>query len=226
MGPSISEVLPFAIGVAISPIPLVAVILMLFTPRAKVNGTAFLVGWVLGLGALATVVYLVVDAANASTDSTASDSTSTVKVVLGVVLVVAALRRWRTRPAPGTEPELPRWMASVDHFTPGRAGGLGVLLGAVNPKNLVLTLGAAAGLAQLPGESSADAAAGIVAFVLIASSTTAACVAYRVFGGERSRARLDDARAWLLAHDDAVMTVLFLVFGVVLLADGTGRLSA
>jgi threonine/homoserine/homoserine lactone efflux protein len=226
MGASISEVLPFAIGVAVSPIPLVAVILMLFTPRAKANGTAFLVGWVVGLGVLATVVYLIVGAAGASTDTTASDSTSTVKVVLGVLLLIAALRKWRNRPAPGTEPELPKWMTGVDHFTPGKAVGLGVLLGAVNPKNLALTLGAAAGLAQLPGETGSEALVGIVAFVVIASSTTAACVAYRVFGGERSRAHLDDARAWLITHNDAVMMVLFLVFGVVLLADGTGRLSA
>jgi len=226
MGQSISEVLPFAIGVAISPVPLIAVILMLFTPRAKSNGVAFLVGWVLGLGVLATAVYLVVDATNASSDTTASDSTSTVKVVLGVLLIVAALRRWRKRPAPGVEPEMPKWMASVDHFTPVRAAGLGVLLGAVNPKNLALTLGAAAGLAQLPGETGADALAGIVAFVVLASSTTAACVGYRVFGGERSRVRLDLAKAWLTAHNDAVMMVLFLVFGVLLLAQGTGRLSA
>ena len=227
MGPSISQVLPFAIGVAISPIPLVAVILMLFTPRAKANGTAFLVGWVVGLGVLATIVYLVVDAVNASTpDSTGSDSTSTVKVVLGVLLLVAALRKWRNRPAPGTEPAMPKWMTGVDHFTPGKAAGLGVLLGAVNPKNLVLTIGAASGLAQMVGETTGDAVAGIVAFVVIASSTTAACVGYRVFGGERSRAQLDSAKAWLTTHNDAVMTVLFLVFGVVLLADGTGRLSA
>ncbi|MBM3658444.1 MAG: GAP family protein [Actinobacteria bacterium] len=226
MGQSISEVLPYAIGVAISPIPLIAVILMLFTPRAKANGTAFLLGWVLGLGVLATVVYVVANAANASTDNTASDSTSTVRVVLGVVLIVVALRRWRNRPGPGVTPEMPKWMAGVDRFTPAKAAGLGVLLGAVNPKNLVLTLGAAANLAQMPGLSSADAVAGIVAFVVIASSTTAACVAYRVFGGDRSRARLDDAKLWLTNHNDAVMMVLFLVFGVVLVAQGTGRLSA
>ena len=121
---------------------------------------------------------------------------------------------------------MPKWMAGVDHFTPARAAGLGVLLGAVNPKNLVLTIGAASGLAQTVGETTGEAIAGIVAFVVVASSTTAACVAYRVFGGDRSRATLDDAKAWLTTHNDAVMTVLFLVFGVVLLADGTGRLGA
>ena len=224
MGPSISEVLPFAIGVAISPIPLIAVILMLFTPRAKVNGTAFLAGWVVGLSVLAAVVYFVADAANAGTDSDASDTTSTVKVVLGVVLIVLAARKWRQRPAPGSDPEMPKWMAGVDHFTPARAAGLGVVLGAVNPKNLILTVGAAAGLAQLD-EGTGDALVGLVAFVLIASSTTALAVAYRVFGGAKSEAELQRAKAWLTVHNDAVMVVLFLVFGVVLFAEGTGRLT-
>ena len=37
MGQGISEVLTFAVGVAISPVPIIAVILMLFSQRAKVN---------------------------------------------------------------------------------------------------------------------------------------------------------------------------------------------
>ena len=225
MGQSISEVLPWALGVAISPVPLIAVILMLFTPRAKQNGPAFLLGWVVGLGVLAAVVYIVADALNVSSDSTASDSTSTVKVVLGVALIIGGLRRLRKRTPAGTEPAMPKWMAGVDSFTPVKAAGLGVVLGAVNPKNLVLTIGAATGLAQL-GESSGDAVVGLIAFVVIASSTTALAVGYRIFGGEAAHAHLDEAKAWLTVHNEAVMAVLFLVFGVVILAQGTGRLSA
>lgn len=41
MGQGISEVLPFAIGVAVVPIPVIAVIVMLFSSRARVNGTVF-----------------------------------------------------------------------------------------------------------------------------------------------------------------------------------------
>jgi hypothetical protein len=225
IGPSISEVLPWAIGVAISPIPLVAVILMLFTPRAKQNGPAFLVGWVVGLGALATVVYVVADALNVSDSNRASDSTSTLKIVLGAALVVGGLRRLRNRTPAGAEPTMPKWMTTVDGFTPVKAAGLGVLLGAVNPKNLVLTFGAATGLAQLPGASTADAVAGLIAFVLIASSTTAVAVGYRLFGGDASRAHLEDAKAWLTTHNEAVMAVLFLVFGVVILSQGLGLLT-
>ncbi len=46
---ALGSILPQAIGVAISPIPIIAVILMLFSKRARSNGTAFLVGWVLAL---------------------------------------------------------------------------------------------------------------------------------------------------------------------------------
>ncbi len=225
MGQAVSEVLPFAIGVAISPVPLIAVILMLFTPRAKQNGPAFLLGWVVGLGVLATVVYVVADAADVASDSGASDSTSTIKVVLGVALIVGGLRRLRNRTPAGAEPEMPKWMAGLDGFTPVKAVGLGVVLGAVNPKNLVLTIGAATGLAQL-GLSSSDVVGGLISFVVIASSTTALAVGYRILGGDAADARLIEAKAWLTVHNEAVMAMLFLVFGVVILAQGTGRLSS
>jgi hypothetical protein len=45
-------VLPFAVRVAISPVPIIAVILVLFSARARVNGPAFLAGWVLVMGVL------------------------------------------------------------------------------------------------------------------------------------------------------------------------------
>src|SRR5215831_11088875 len=101
MGQGISEVLPFAIGVAISPIPIVAIILILFSDRARVNGPVFLLGWVAGLAVVSTVVYFVADAANAATDQTASDTVSWGKVALGVLLLGLARRNWAKRPAPG-----------------------------------------------------------------------------------------------------------------------------
>jgi hypothetical protein len=48
MGQVIGEYLPLAVGVAISPIPIVAVILMLFTDRARQDSLAFSVGWIGG----------------------------------------------------------------------------------------------------------------------------------------------------------------------------------
>jgi Sap, sulfolipid-1-addressing protein len=50
MGQAIGGSLALAVGIAISPIPIIAVVLMLTTPRARANGPAFLAGWLLGLG--------------------------------------------------------------------------------------------------------------------------------------------------------------------------------
>jgi hypothetical protein len=50
MGEAIGQLLPLAVGVAVSPMPIVAVILMLVTPRARSNGPAFLLGWLVASG--------------------------------------------------------------------------------------------------------------------------------------------------------------------------------
>ena len=225
MGQAISEVLTFAIGVAISPIPIIAVILMLFSRRARVNGPMFLLGWVIGLAVLSGVVYAIADSANAATDSSASDSVSWLKIVLGVVLLGLARRDWRSRPAPGSEPEMPKWMAGVDGLTPAKAFGLAVLLSSVNPKNLILTVGAATTVAQL-GVSTSDAVVALAVFVAIASLTIAGPVVYYLLGGDGAKAHLDDLKAWLGANNATVMAVLFLVFGVALISKGLGPLTA
>ncbi len=225
MGQGISEVLTWAVGVAISPIPIIAVILMLFSQRARVNGPAFLLGWILSLAAVSTVVYVLAHDGNVATSSTANDSVSWGKIVLGVALLSLALRNWRKRPAPGTEPVMPKWMATVDSMSPGKAFGLAVLLAAVNPKNLLLTLGSASGLAQL-GLTTSEAVVATAVFVLIASLSIAVPVAYAVFGGEGARHTLDSAKTWLTLHNAAVMAVLFLVFGVDLIAKGLPPLTS
>ena len=194
MGQGISAVLTFAIGVAISPVPIIAVILMLFSQRARVNGPAFLLGWVVALAALSTVVYVVSHDGNVATSSTAADSVSWGKIVLGVALLALARRNWRKRPAPGEEAAMPKWLASVESVSPVKAFGLAVVLAAVNPKNLILTLGAAAGLAQVPGLSTSDAVVSLAVFVVIASLTIAGPVLYALFGGERAQASLTRPR--------------------------------
>jgi Sap-like sulfolipid-1-addressing protein len=224
MGRGISEILTFAVGVAISPAAIVAVILMLFSRRARVNGPLFLLGWVVGLGGLVAVVYAISDQSNAGSSNTSSDSVSWLKIGLGAGFLLLARREWRKRPGPGAESEMPKWMGRVDALTPVQALGLGVLLGVVNPKNLALGIGAAAGLAQL-SLSTADAVVSLVVFVAIGSLSIAIPVIYYQLAGERAAAKLEELKDWLGRHNDAVMAILFLVFGVALIAKGLEPLT-
>jgi len=216
---SIAEVLTYAVGVAISPVPIIAVILMLFSARARVNGPMFLAGWVVALAVVSIVAYALADAGDAATDDTASDTVSWGQIAVGVLFLLLAARQWRSRPAPGAEPEMPKWMAGIDGFSPAKAFTLALLLAGLNPKNLLLSAGAGAALAQL-GASTTDAVVSWIVYVVLASITILVPVVYYLVGGDRAKAGLDSTKQWLAAHNAAVMTVLFLVFGVKLVAEG------
>jgi threonine/homoserine/homoserine lactone efflux protein len=224
VGKAISEVLTYGVGVAISVAPIIAVILMLFSQRARVNGPLFLLGWVIALAAVSIIAYEVADQNNAATNTTTSDTISWGHIVLGVLLLLLAVRNWRKRPAPGVEPSMPKWMAGVDNVGPGKAFGLGLLLDGVNPKNLILTIAAATGLAQLD-PSTSDAVVALIVFVVIGSLTIAGPVVYYLFGGEHAKAVLEELKEWLRIHNVAVMAVLFLVLGVDLIAKGIPPLT-
>lgn len=219
MAEGISAVLTYAIGVAISPVPIIAVILMLFSIRARVNGPMFLAGWVVSLALVSGVVYIASDASDAATDSTTSDAISWGKIAFGLLFLLFAARQWRSRPELGVDPEMPKWMAGIDSFTPVKAFGMAVLLAGVNPKNLLLSAGAGAALAQV-GASTTDAVVSLIVFVVVGSITILGPVAYYLLGGEGAKGSLDSMKGWLAVHNAAVMTVLFLVFGVKLIADG------
>jgi threonine/homoserine/homoserine lactone efflux protein len=218
MAEAISAVLTYAVGVAISPTPIIAGILMLFSARARTNGPMFLTGWVLAIGVLCAVAYFLADAGDAATDETASDTISWGKLAVGVFFLLVAAKQWRSRPAPGVQSEMPKWMAGIDAFSPGKAFTLGLLVAGVNPKNLLLSLGAGAALAQA-GPSTPEAVVSWVIFVVVGSLTIAGPVVYSLVGGETARATLDAMKQWLAVHNVAVMTVLFLFFGVKLVAD-------
>ncbi len=212
----IAAVLPYAVGVAVSPVPIIAVILMLFSSRARVNGPLFLLGWAVALAVVSGVSFAAGDAATASSGA---DTGSWAQVIIGALFLLLAARSWHSRPAPGEEADRPAWMAGIDSFSPGRALVLALLLAGVNPKNLLLAAGAGAAVAGLALPAT-GAAVTLGVFVVLASLTIAGPVVYYLLGGQRARSRLDTVKEWLAFHNDAVMTVLFLVLGVNLVSQG------
>src|SRR4051812_17368663 len=121
MGQAIGQVLSFGVGVALSPVPIIAVVLMLATPRGRVNGPVFLAGWVVGLAFVGTVVLLVANGGDASEAGAPADWVSILKLVLGLALLGLAVKQWPGRPRGDQVPELPAWMKKVDTFTPARS---------------------------------------------------------------------------------------------------------
>lgn len=211
----IGEILPLALGIAISPIPIIAAILMLFSADAGRTSTGFLIGWVLGI-VLATGLFTVLSGSLGASDQ--PTGVSWAKVGLGVVLMAAGVRQWRARnEAKGP----PKWMTAIDGMTVVQALGLGFALAAINPKNLLMAVAAGVAIGA-GGLSVADDIVAIAIFTVIAASTVAIPVVAYAVAKDRMSAPLDDARSWLQDHNTAVMAVLFVVIGAVLIGKGIG----
>jgi threonine/homoserine/homoserine lactone efflux protein len=194
-------------------------VLMLSTPRAGANGLAFLVGWLVGLTAVGTIVFLISGWIGATDDSGGPATwESVLKLVLGLLLLLLAVKQWRGRPRSDEPATEPKWMGAVDSFTPAKTAGAGVVLSAANPKNLVLAIGAAAAIAETEISVGQEIVAYAV-FVLIGTIGVAAPVFIYFALGERARPLLDGLHTWMARNNAVIMAVLFLVIGAKLVGD-------
>jgi threonine/homoserine/homoserine lactone efflux protein len=223
VGQAIGESLPLSVGVAISPIPIIAIILMLLSKRAGSNSTAFFMGWSIGVTGVVVAVVALAGAGGAGTPSKPASWEAWLRIGLGVLLLVLAGRDWRKRPKAGQEPELPKWLSTIESTTPPKALGLGVLLSAVNPKNLLLLVAGGTAIAQ-GTNTLAPKIGAVVVFVVVAVSSVALPVVLYWVLGERAQRTLNAMNHWLRANNAVVMAVLVLVFGVVLIGKGIGGL--
>lgn len=212
----IGEILPSAVGVAISPIPIIAVILMLGTPRARQDGPAFAAGWIVGLVAVSLVVSLL---SNGVSSDTAYDSTNWLEVALGLVFFGLARREWKSRPAKGEPAEMPTWMKAIDEVQPGKAFTFGVLLSGLNPKNLALTAAASARITQAQ-LSAAHELISFAVFVIIASITVVGSVVFYLLAGDKAAKPLASLKEVMVEHNVVIMVVILLILGAKLLGDG------
>lgn len=214
MGSTVGQILPFAIGVGVNPLPVIAVILLLLTPRARATGLSFLAGWLAGLiliGGIAIAIANRTDLYGAEGSSLAT----WVSLLLGVLVLGLAVKQWLGRPAKGEASDAPAWMAALDQINLWRALRLGALLAAANPKNLVLTLTAAVIIVE-GGHTGAQEALALAVFVIVASIGVAVpIVAYFALGSKASSI-LEGWRAWLVRNNATIMSLVLGVIGLLL----------
>ncbi len=205
------SLLPLAVGMAISPLPIVAVVAILLSARGRTAAPAYT-----GAFLLVTLAVIGVGAATSAGASAASHGAGgkIVVLVLTALLTVGftafAVVSWRGRPKPGTAPVAPGWLAAVDAITPARAAGLGVLMAATNSKNLPLELkgGALLGAAHLP------VAVTVLLCVALAVAGSLALVLPTLLGATGLPAVVSALRRLkdeMIAHNAVIMTVLFAV---------------
>jgi hypothetical protein len=213
---ALGDVLPLAVAVAVFPVPIIAVVLLLGSDRAK--GFVFVLAWCVGLTAVGAIVLALADGTDASDDREPAAWVAVLLLALGLLLFAAAIKQWHGRPTAGQRTPTPPWMRAIDDFTIAKAGGAGFALSAVNPKNALLVIAAALeiGARGLPASQQITL---LLVFVVIASVGVLTPLALALALGHRSRVPLDALRGWMADNNAVIMTVLFLVIGAKLVGD-------
>lgn len=213
-GQVLTELIPLALVIALSPLSIIPAVLVLHTPRPKPTGLAFLLGWVTALAAL-TVLFTGISGLIGGFDHPPRWA-SFVRIVIGVALIVFGVIRWIKRNAAA---HTPGWMRSITEATPTKAAVTAAVLTVANPKVLFICL--AAGLAVgtsglgVPGTWLAAA----IFVVASASSVIVPVLAY-VIAGSKLDPTLTRIKEWLERHHAALVAIILIVIGLMVLYKG------
>ncbi|HZA32759.1 MAG TPA: GAP family protein [Propionibacteriaceae bacterium] len=218
---AVGHLLPIAVALAVSSVPIMVMIMILLSPRRNVSALPFLLGWVIGI---ALVVFLSALGANALPEAPrrVQDTLAAVlEIVIGAVLICGAVISflWRSR---SQTAGVPNWLRSVDSFGPLSSFAVAVVLN-FRPKGLVL--GVAAGLV-LRGASLRpwETAVGIAIYTVLAASTVVVPIIATLLAPHRVEPRLVAAQAWLTKNGGIVAALILFMIGVVILGDGLAGL--
>ena len=211
----LTELIPLALVVALSPLSIIPAVLVLHSPRPKPTGLAFLAGWVVGLAVLTQLFVEVSNLLGGGLDKPPSWA-SYVRIVVGAALIVFGVYKWLTRKR---SEHSPKWMSSFAKITPTRAAVTALVLVVVNPK--VLFMCAAAGLAiGTEGLGRSGAALGVVYYVAVAASTVALPILGYAISGDRLDPSLARLKDWMERQHAVLVAAILVVLGVLVLYKG------
>ena len=199
---------------------------MLATPRGRVNGLAYLGGWLASLSLVGAVALSIAGGLGASDGRSPATWASLLLLAVGVVLVLLAVKNGATvRGNVGDAPKPPpTWLSALDRFGPVKAAGTGVLVGGLNPKNVLLITAAAVAIAET-GISPGETGRRVAIFVVIASLGIVIPVVLSLVFGARAQQVLAAFTDWIAGNSAVIMTVVLLIFGVTLIGDAITALS-
>jgi threonine/homoserine/homoserine lactone efflux protein len=200
------------LAIAFDPIPLTTFMVVLPSKRGVRKGAAFVFGWLVSL-AIVVAATVLGTGNNPPRPHTAPSRTAlVVRIVIGIVLVAAAIRQWRRMRRPKKPKKPPKWQEHVDDMSVLFAMGLAPV---VQPWVLI---GAGAATVVEAKLSSWASDLTLVLFCVLASSSYLALEIYAVFRPAQSQAFLVRFRTWMDTHTDQVIIVGSLLLGFWLIA--------
>ena len=222
MGAIIVSLLPLVVGAALLPVWIIMALFLLRGEGGVRKALAFAAGAMtvrLVQGVLFGYVFGA--AADASGESGSNLITSTLLLVLGILVLISAVKKWRKEEDPDAPP--PKWLAALSGLSALRAFGMGALLMALAIKQWVFTLSAIAVIEQ--GElSRAGNVVTYLFFVLAAQSLVLAPILVSAVAPVQAAKLLDAIQGWLERNNRAIVIAASSIFGVWFLWKGIAGL--
>jgi threonine/homoserine/homoserine lactone efflux protein len=195
------------LAVTLDPLPLTAFLIVLPSQRGTIKGAAYVFGWLVSLAIVVTITVLATGNNPPKPATAPSLASLAVKIVLGVVLVMIALRHIRARGQPKPPKKPPKWQAHVDNMSPWFALALAPTL---QPWVLI---GAGAATVVEAKLSSWESFLALFLYCVIASSSYLAMELHAVFRPAQSQAMLARLRTWMDTHTEQGIIVGSLLIG-------------
>ncbi len=206
------SLLLIGLAVALDPLPLTAFIVILPSKRGVRKGTAYLFGWLASLAVVVTVTVLATGNNPPKPNTVPSLASLAVKIAIGAVLVLIAIRQRRRMGKPKKPKKPPKWQEHVDNMSPWFAMGLAP---ALQPWTLIAAGAATVVEAKL---SSWESYLALFGFCILGSASYIALVIYAGFRPEQSQAFLAKFRKWMETRTDQVIIVGCMLIGFWLIA--------
>jgi Sap, sulfolipid-1-addressing protein len=213
-----------AIGIAVTPVAITAVLLLLTTPQARSNGPAFLAGWLIALGVVGGAVLAIAGSSNASHAGAPARWVNWLKIILGLLLLLVAVYEVWRHPTADSVRRRPPWTEKLEAVKPSVAFGLGAALAGARPKNIVLIVAGATAIAQT-GISVGGQSLAYIIFAAVATVGVATPIVIYFVKGDQAAVTLGRLEEWMKESSGPVISVLCLVIGVDLIGAGLSALT-
>lgn len=211
----VTLILP-ALLIALNPIPIIAAVTLLSTDHGKRNAAAFVATLAAIMLAVGVLTIFLLGKADSSGQTDTSTGLAVVQTVLGLAFLAMAFLQWRSRPQ--TAAESPKWMQKLD----GAGFSVAVVLGLSLTNYALLTAGTSKILKS--GVGSRQEVVALLFFVLLALCTVVVPLVVYLVRRVWAEAQLHRLKAWLTAHNRALLVGVFGVMGVLFTAQGLGNL--
>ena len=207
---ALSSSLPIALGVAASPMTILALMILLMTPRALPNAYSFLLGWFVGLFLVGGIVLF-----SPGLNHYASGPTPVagwIRIGLGSLFLLISILIIKDLPKKGKQTTPPKWMEKVDSYGPRQALSIGLFLSIINFKNAAMVASGAVVIGA-EGLSYWNEIISLLIFCFIASLGVLFPVVIYLLFRDTVELVFAKLKVWLQRYSSLILMIVLIVFG-------------